>query len=142
MILLDANLLLYAHNATSREHGQAEAWIRNRLSDPEMIGLTWDTILAFLRVATAPRVFSNPFELDTAISIIDKWLALPNVVTVFPTQRHWQIFRQLLPQTRARASLFMDAHLAALAIEHGATLCTNDRDFARFPGLKVEFPIQ
>jgi uncharacterized protein len=142
VILLDANLLLYAHNVTSKEHSRAAAWMQTKVSGPEMIGLAWDVILAFLRVATTPRIFADPFELDAASSIIDQWLALPNVVTVSPTQRHWEIFRQLLPKTRARGSLIMDAHLAALAIEHGATLCTNDRDFARFPGLKVEFPIQ
>lgn len=142
MILLDASLLLYAHNVTSEEHSRTIAWVQAKLSSPEMIGLAWGTILAFLRVATTPRIFSDPLELDAAASIIDQWLALPNVVTVSPTERHWQIFCQLLPKTRVRGSLIMDAHLAALAIEHGATLCTNDRDFARFPGLKVEFPIQ
>jgi len=83
-----------------------------------------------------------PLELDEAIEIVGVWLARDNVVIVDPTERHWGILSALLPKSRARGSLIMDAHLAALAIEHGATLCTNDRDFLRFPRLKVEFPLQ
>lgn len=142
MILLDANLLLYAHNSSSQEHRGTLAWIEEIRSGPEIVGLAWDTILAFLRVSTTPRIFFEPLGLDTAASIISEWLAWPKVVIVSPTERHWQVLTELLPNTRARSSLIMDAHLAALAIEHGATLCTNDRDFARFPGLKVAFPLQ
>jgi uncharacterized protein len=85
---------------------------------------------------------SQPIDLDVAISVMNDYLAAPYVSSLEPTPDHWQIFRQFLPQSRARGSLIMNAHLATLAIEHGATLCTNDRDFARFPGLKVEFPLQ
>ena len=77
-----------------------------------------------------------------ASSIVDGWMEFPNVVLIAPTERHWMILSDLLPKSQARGALIMDAHLAALAIEHGATLCTNDRDFLRFPGLKVEFPLQ
>ncbi len=80
--------------------------------------------------------------MDEAVRLVGIWLALDNVVMIGPHERHWQILKGLLPGARARGSLIMDAHLAALAIEHGATLCTNDRDFLRFPGLKVEFPLQ
>ena len=142
MILLDANLLLYVHNASSKENAAATAWLQTALSGPERLCLAWETILAFLRIATTPRVFSQPLELETATAVVGEWLNLENVEILCPTQRHWEIFGQLLPKTRIRGSLIMDAHLAALAIEHGATLCTNDRDFARFPGLKVEFPLQ
>jgi uncharacterized protein len=81
-------------------------------------------------------------ELDEAVTIVSDWLTRPNVTIVSPTERRWHIFSKLLPRARARGSLIMDAHLAALAREHGATLCTNDRDFARFPGLSVEYPLQ
>jgi uncharacterized protein len=84
----------------------------------------------------------RPFELEEAVAIVSAWLERPNVSIVDPTEQHWQTFSKLLPRSRVRGSLIMDAHLAALAIEHGATLCTNDRDFARFPGLKVEYPLQ
>ena len=142
MILLDANLLLYAHDVSSQEHVPTNTWIQSTLAGAETIGFAWETILAFLRIATTPRIFSEPLELQVAVAIIQHWLTFPNVVILSPTSQHWQIFARLLPKTRVRGSLIMDAHLAALAIEHGATLCTNDRDFARFPGLKVEFPLQ
>jgi uncharacterized protein len=79
---------------------------------------------------------------EEAASVVDGWLEVANVFVVSPTERHWRILSDLLPKSQARGPLIMDAHLAALAIEHGATLCTNDRDFLRFPGLKVEFPLQ
>ena len=142
MIVLDVNLLLYAYDAEAGEHQQARSWLEDTLSGSQTVGLPWHTNLSFLRISTAPRIISNPFELDTAISIVDAWLKSPNVTIIGPTEEHWRIVLKLLPKTRTRGSLIMDAHLAALVIEHGATLCTNDRDFARFPGLKVEFPIQ
>ena len=142
MILLDANLLLYAHNTSSKEHRPTVSWLEKVLAGSAPIGLSWDTILAFLRVSTNPRIFIQPLHLDMAASLVSDWLAQPNVTIVGPTEKHWEIFARLLPHSRARSSLIMDAHLAALAIEHGATLCTNDRDFARFPGLKVDYPVQ
>jgi uncharacterized protein len=141
VILLDANLLLYAHNTSSKEHEPTSAWLETALGT-ENICLSWETILAFLRIATTPRIFAEPLSLEAAVAVIDKWLVQPNVKILSATHRHWSIFSELLPSNRARGSLIMDAHLAALAIEHGATLCTNDRDFARFPGVKLEFPLQ
>jgi len=142
VILLDVNLLLYAHNAGAREHARAAPWLKGVFTGDETVAFSWETILGFLRLATAPKLFARPLELDEAVGIIGDWLDLDNVVIVGPHERHWQILRGLLPDSRSRGSLIMDAHLAALAIEHGATLCTNDRDFLRFPGLKVEFPLQ
>ena len=142
MILLDVNLLLYAYDAAAQEHTRAVHWLERTLSGSQSIALTWHTILSFLRISTAPKMISHPLELGSAVAIVDEWLKQPNVSIVGPTEEHWRIFSRLLPKARARGSLIMDAHLAALAIEHGATLCTNDRDFARFPGLKVEFPLQ
>jgi toxin-antitoxin system PIN domain toxin len=142
VILLDVNLLLYAHNAGAREHARAAPWLRDVLSGPETVAFSWETILGFLRLVTAPKLFTAPFELGEAVEIVEVWLVRDNVVTVGPHDRHWQILKGLLPKSRPRGSFIMDAHLAALAIEHGATLCTNDRDFLRFPGLKVEFPLQ
>ena len=142
MILLDANLLLYAHNTSSKEHRATVSWIEEILGGQVPIGLSWGTILAFLRVSTTPRIFGEPLDVDAAAEIVSDWLRRPNVSIVSPTEQHWEIFSKLLPRSRVRGSLIMDAHLAALAIEHGATLCTNDRDFARFPGLRVEYPLQ
>jgi toxin-antitoxin system PIN domain toxin len=142
VILLDTNLLLYAHNTSSKEHRATVSWIEEILGGQVPIGLSWDTILAFLRVSTTPRIFGEPLDVDVAAEIVSDWLRRPNVSIVSPTEQHWEIFSKLLPRSRVRGSLIMDAHLAALAIEHGATLCTNDRDFARFPGLRVEYPLQ
>jgi uncharacterized protein len=140
--LLDLNLLLYAYNSTAREHNDAAHWLSGLFSGRETIGLPWVTLLGFLRITTAPKILANPRDLDQAAAIVSDWLGRTNVSVVSPTERHWQLLSGLLPKHRIRSSLITDAHLAALAIEHGATLCTNDRDFLRFPGLKVEFPLQ
>lgn len=142
MILVDVNLLLYAHDAGSRDHLRAVQWLEQVLSRPSVVGFSWETILAFLRITTHPKIMSKPYPLDEAVGIVAGWLARSNVAVVSPTEQHWAALSRLLPKSRVRGSLIMDAHLAALAIEHGATLYTNDRDFARFPGLRVEYPLQ
>ncbi len=142
MILLDANLLIYAYDSLATEHSKARSWLERRFSGTEDIGLSWVTVLAFLRIATSRRYESDPMSTEEAASVVTGWIALQNVILVAPTDRHWSILSELLPKSQARGPLIMDAHIAALAIEHGATLCTNDRDFLRFPGLKVEFPLQ
>lgn len=142
MILLDVNLLLYAHDSMAPEHERSRAWMHRALSGPLAVGFSWHTILAFLRISTTPRMIHQPLAPEVAVSLISDYLALSKVVILQPTSDHWRVLVDILPKPRARGSLIMDAHLAALAIEHGATLCTNDRDFARFPGLKLEFPLQ
>ena len=142
MILPDINLLLYAYYSAAKEHARASRWLEQIFSRRDAVGLSWHTILGFLRIVTTPRILSQPYQLDEAMEIVTSWLAQPNISVLHPTERHWQILSSLLPKNRVRGSLIMDAHLAALAIEHGATLCTNDRDFARFPGLRVEYPLQ
>jgi toxin-antitoxin system PIN domain toxin len=142
VILLDANLLLYAHDAGSKEHRRAARWLEEVLSRPSLVGLAWETILAFLRITTHPKILSAPYTLEEAIDVVAGWIARPNVAIVGPTEQHWTVLSKLLPKSRVRGSLIMDSHLAALAIENGATLCTNDRDFERFPGLSVEYPLQ
>jgi uncharacterized protein len=142
VILVDVNLLLYAHDAGSQDHHRALEWLEQILSRPSIVGFSWETILAFLRITTHPRILSEPYQLEEAVEIVTGWLARSNVAILSPTEQHWSVLSKLLPKTRVRGSLIMDAHLAALAIEHGATLYTNDRDFARFPGLRVEYPLQ
>lgn len=105
------------------------------------VGFCWPTILAFLRIATHPRAVVRPLSIAEARGIVDSWLAVPIAALVLPTERHWEILGGLLGSGQASGPLVSDAHLAALAIEHGATLVTNDRDFARFPGLRVEYPL-
>jgi uncharacterized protein len=140
--VIDLNLLLYAYNSAAQEHPTASLWLNKLLAGHEQLGFPWVTVLGFLRIATTPKILANPKNLDEAAEIVSDWLDRDNVSIVSPTDRHWAVLSGLLPRNRVRGSLITDAHLAALAIEHGATLCTNDRDFLRFPGLKVEFPLQ
>jgi uncharacterized protein len=140
--LVDLNLLLYAHHAAAKEHKPALSLLTDLFAGQEMIGFSWVTLLGFLRIATTPKILAMPYDLGEAMEIVSNWLLRSNVLIVSPTERHWPILSGFLPKHRVRGSLIVDAHLAALAIEHGATLCTNDRDFLRFPGLKVEFPLQ
>jgi toxin-antitoxin system PIN domain toxin len=142
VILLDANLLLYAYNSTFEQHKRAKAWLERALSEPAPVGLPWTTILAFLRVGTNPRAFPNPLGPDEATTIVSSWLAHPMVVIAEPGGRHWEILSSLLRSTQSRGPRVMDAHLAALAIEYGATLCTTDNDFKLFPGLQLQNPLE
>lgn len=98
-------------------------------------------ITAFLRISTNPRAFPQPFDLAEAIEIVDEWIALPNIEILTPTANHWAIFQNLIVEGQTKAALMMDAHLAALAIEHGATLATTDRDFLKFSNLKMINPL-
>jgi toxin-antitoxin system PIN domain toxin len=141
MILIDANLLLYAYNTSSPEHPRAAAWLEGVLSGDAPVGLCWTTISAFLRISTNPRAFTSPLTAEEAVKIVDAWLAVTSVVTLTPGERHWPIFRRLISDGRVRGPMVTDAHLAALALEHDATLCSNDHDFARFAGLKTFNPL-
>ena len=141
MTLLDANLLLYATDSTSGFHDKARHWLETLFSRPEPVRLAWTSILAFLRISTHPRLRGQPFLMKEAVAIVEEWLVLPNVAILAPGERHWAILRDLLAAAQARGPLITDVHLAALAIEHGATLCTNDRDFARIPGVRVIYPL-
>jgi toxin-antitoxin system PIN domain toxin len=142
VILLDANLLLYAYDANSPQHDCAEEWIEETLSEAQMVGLPWLSILAFLRITTGRQVLAQPLLIEEAAEVLAEILALPNVAAIGPGQRHWEVFSDLLVHLRVTANLVNDAHLAALAIEHGATLYSADRDFARFPGLKWKNPLE
>lgn len=141
MILVDANLLLYAYHPASDHHERCRVWLEDMLSGGEPVRLAWATVLAFIRIGTSPRVFESPLTVDEAAAVVSGWLAQPCVAILEPGERHWEILCGLLSAGQVRGSLVMDAHLAALALEHGATLHTNDRDFARFPGLRVASPL-
>lgn len=141
MKLIDANLLLYAVNRSSDHHDRARQWLGDTLSGDEPVGLPWVVVLAFLRLATSDRVFPKPLAVDQAIATVDGWFAQPVVVAVSPGENHWRILRRLLAGAGTAANLTTDAHLAALAIENGAELCSADADFARFPALRVLNPI-
>jgi toxin-antitoxin system PIN domain toxin len=142
VILIDANLLLYAYNSSSNHHEVARRWLEEVFFGPEPVRLAWATILAFLRIGTNPRAFPYPFTPAEAVGIVSEWLERPGVLVLDPEERHWRILGNLLTSAQARGALVADAHLAALAIEHGAILCTSDRDFSRFPGLQIFNPLE
>lgn len=141
MILVDANLVIYAYDGSDPLHALARPWLERTIGGEEPVGFALMTLLAFVRVATDPRLHREPLPATTAFAIIRSWLNHPNVRMVTPTDRHWSTFEDLAASGQARGPLLMDAHLAALAIEHGATLATTDRDFSRFSGLRTLDPL-
>ncbi len=140
MIVVDANILLYAHDSSSPRQVAASTWLAATINGSEHVGLGLVTVLAFLRIATDPRIFSLPLRPDEAISIVEEWLDRPNVSLLAPTDRHWRTLAEQIDRGQAKGPLLMDAHLASLAREHGAVLATADRDFRRFPGLRTIDP--
>lgn len=142
MTLVDLNLLLYAVNADSAHHAAARAWWEEALNGDEAIGLPWIVLLGFLRIATNPRIFSSPLEAGSAIRKIDGWLALEHVRIAREKEDHWEVLRRLLASSGTAGNLTTDAHLAALAITHDATLASSDADFGRFAGLRWENPVR
>lgn len=142
MILVDANILLYAEDETSPRHPAAREWWDARLSGPEPVCLSWEVLGAFIRIGTNPRIYENPLSLGQAVARVQSWLDQPCTRLVNPTERHWTVFRRLLEEGQAGGNLVPDAHLAALAIEHGCTLMSTDADFSRFPGVKWKNPLK
>jgi len=132
MIIVDANLLIYAHNSSGRAHEQAKLWWEGMLNGYDEVGLAWTTMLAFLRVMTHARIIPNPMHLQDAIEIVRAWLARKNVKIVTPGAGHAAILLRLLEDVGVGGNLTSDAHLAALALEYRAQVATTDVDFARF----------
>lgn len=141
MKLLDVNLLLYAVDSTSQAHDRARVWFEKTLSGSETVALPWHTLMGFIRLTTRAAVMSEPLAVDQAIDYVEEWLVQPCVTVVHPTYRHAALLRDLLNEMGTAGNRVPDAHLAALAIEHGATLYSRDSDFARFPGLRWENPL-
>lgn len=142
MILPDANLLIYAHHPTSSFHPASRTWLETTLSASEPVGLPAPSIYAFLRFMTNAKIHPKPASFKEASEIIDTWLALPHVVVLYPGDRHWHLLKQLGTGTRASGKFITDVSIAAIALEHGGTVHTNDRDFARFPNLRWHNPLQ
>jgi uncharacterized protein len=133
----DVNLLLYAVNADSPQHRVARTWIEEAFARASGIGFAWPALLGFLRLATRRGIFTRPLALDDALGVVDAWLHHPAARVIAPTERHAALLSGLLLGAGQGGSLVSDAHLAALAIEHGAQLGTFDSDFERFPGLRL-----
>ena len=142
MILVDANLVLYAEDALSPQHEAARTWWDAQLSGASPVCLSWGVLCAFIRISTNSRVYERPLDLDQAMSRVQSWLDQPCVRLVHPTERHWTVLQALLKEGQALGNLVTDAHLAALAVQHGCTLMSTDGDFARFPKLKWSNPLQ
>ena len=141
MIAVDSNLLIYAYNTSAPEHDRARRWLATVLSGDIPVLLPWSSIHAFLRVTTNTRVFDPAFFSEEAAIVVDQWLQRSHVRILAAGPRYWSILRELLTKHEVRRDLVIDAHLAALAIEHDATVYTTDRDFARFTGLRVINPL-
>ena len=141
MILIDANLLIYAVNRDAFHHEAARRWFEQALSGGQRVGLPWICLLAFLRLTTRPGVLANPLTVDRAADFIDGWLKQPFVEPIAPGSGHWQIFRQLLHATGTGGNMTSDLHVAAMAIERGATVYSADYDFQRFAGLDHVNPL-
>jgi uncharacterized protein len=140
VILLDANLLVYAHVTQFPQHERARVWLDDRLNGSLPVGFPWPTVVAFLRLVTNPRIFEHPEPMARAWGQVARWLDTAVAWIPQPTERHRAVLGSLLA-SGAQANLVPDAHLAALAIEHGLVLCSSDSDFARFPNLRWDNPL-
>lgn len=141
MILVDANLLIYAVNRDAPLHQPARAWWQETLSGNRITGIPWVAALAFLRITTSARIFQQPLHPDQAIDYLDNWLDQPVAQLVSPGERHWAILRNLLRHTGMGGNLTTDAHIAALALERGNAVYSTDNDFKRFPGIQHVNPL-
>ncbi len=142
MKLLDVNLLIYAVDEESSHHERTLRWFEATLSGRETVAFSWHALVGFLRITTRPRGARDAWPIQTALDEIERWLAQPVATVVHPTDRHAAVLRDLLAPLGTGGNLTSDAHLAALAIEHGATLCSHDNDFSRFAGLDWLDPLQ
>ena len=141
MILVDANLLIYSRISSFPQHQSARVWLDAHLNGTLKIGLPWSSLLGFVRLVSNPRVFERPESIQGAWQQVEEWLDCPTAWIPLPTENHRRILASLLQAGSLRANHVPDAHLAALAMEHGLTLCSTDADFSRFPGLVWENPL-
>ena len=141
MILVDANLLLYAEDSLSEHHETARNWWDTQLSGSEAVALCWPVVTAFIRIGTNARLHKRPLTLKEAIERVQSWIDQPCVRIIQASEQHWELFQKMLRVGNATANLVSDARLAALAVEHNSVLHSTDTDFARFRGLKWKNPI-
>lgn len=140
-MLIDANLLIYAVDETAPEHPRASAWLSDRLNGERRVALPWESLTAFLRITTHPRATTQPLRPADAWSFVRDWLAVDLVWIPVPTERHADVLAGLVDRYRISGNMVPDAHLAALAIEHGLEVCSADTDFARFTEIRWRNPI-
>lgn len=140
-MLLDANILLYATDSSASEHGRAVRWLTDQLNGQRRVGIPWEALTAFVRIATHPRVADRPLQPEAAWRFVEAWLEVEVVWIPVPTERHAEVMGGLIHKYRVGGNLIPDAHLAALAIEHGLEVCSADTDFARFSEIRWRNPL-
>lgn len=141
-MLIDTNLLIYAVNRDAPQHDQARNWLEQTLSNNTIVGIPWLVSIAFLRLTTNPRVMQSPITIEQALNFVNGWLQQPYVMAINPGEQHWAILNKLLMNTGAAGNLTNDAHLAAIAIEHGYVIASSDNDFKRFEGIEHINPLE
>jgi hypothetical protein len=139
--VVDANLLIYAYDTAALQYEKARAWVEEAFSGIEPVGIPWQSVAAFLRVMTNPKLHGRQYTANEAAGIIEDWMARPNVRILSAADDHWPQFRRMIVDGRATGPLVSDAEIAALTVEYGGVLYTADRDFARFPGLRWKNPL-
>jgi hypothetical protein len=142
MILIDTNLLLYATLRELSLHARARCWLESVMNGHQPVALSWNVLLGVPRISTNPRILERPLTVEQAIGLIDGWLDHPLVHLIEPGPDHWSVLKSLIAEAGTAGNLGNDAHLAALAIEHGCTLHSADNDFRRFPGLRCCDPLR
>jgi toxin-antitoxin system PIN domain toxin len=142
MKLVDLNVLVYAVNSAAPLHKKVLSWWEEALSGDEPVALCWAVLIGFVRIATRPGIFPRQLTVGEACARVDRWLAWPTVQVISETGTHWSLLKRLLAEVGSAGNLTTDAHLAALALSHGATLVSCDRDFGRFSGLRCENPAE
>src|SRR3954469_17903697 len=141
MILPDVNVLVLAHRRDQDDHEQVRSWLEDEVNSDRPFALADVAVAGFLRIVTNPRIYERPSKLSTALDFVDGLVEQPTCVAVSAGPNHWDIFRRVLRAGDARANLVPDAHLGAIAIEHGATIATRDRGFARFGDVRWLDPV-
>jgi toxin-antitoxin system PIN domain toxin len=138
--IVDVNVLIYATDRGADRHRESRSFLEQALGAAEPLGLAWSVLLSFVRLSTKAQLFARPLSADQALDVVETWLSQPAAVVVSPTDKHVRVLRALLSPLGTAGNLTSDAHLAALAVEHGAALVSWDHDFARFPGLQWRTP--
>ena len=140
-MLIDANLLLFAVDSAAPGNERAATWLSEQLNSDHRVGIPWESLTAFVRIATHPRASEHPLTPDQAWGVVEEWLAVPTVWVPLPTDEHADVLGGLVHKYRLAGNLIPDAHLAAIAIEHGLQVCSADTDFARFTEIRWNNPL-